>query len=206
MNTDDYGNPILSSFPRKTIEPLLKLRGNQLVEAIIKKFHVSQVEKAEHRRSILPACLHWVYQDPTEKESRKKFWESPRGEFANYQSENLDKCVELLKTAVAPQEGDQVTAPTSVVQMLLSYQEDILKTRPESEEDFLESNWEKEAEEHPDNGKSGWWLVFGTRHNTHARASSAPEAIKKAHDANLVDPTWENPSAKYLGPELPDVF
>lgn len=56
---------------------------------------------------------------------------------------------------------------------------------------------------HPDNGKLGWWFIDGIRHYAHVRASSAPEAVKKALD--LVG-DWEMPSVTFLGEELPDVF
>ena len=32
----------------------------------------------------------------------------------------------------------------------------------------------------PDNGKKGWWHVWGIRHAAMVRASSAPEAVEKA--------------------------
>ena len=63
-----------------------------------------------------------------------------------------------------------------------------------------------EASTNPDNGKAGWWLVEGLRHSAWAKASSANEAIEKAHDANIVDASWEYPTAKFVYEELPDVI
>jgi hypothetical protein len=59
---------------------------------------------------------------------------------------------------------------------------------------------------HPDNGKSGWWRVDGIRHSATAKASSANEAIEKADKAGLVDVSWEFPEARFWTEELPDVF
>jgi hypothetical protein len=38
------------------------------------------------------------------------------------------------------------------------------------------------AKENPDNGKEGWWGVYGMRHGYAVRATSAPEAIEKTKD------------------------
>ena len=58
---------------------------------------------------------------------------------------------------------------------------------------------------HPDNGKTGWWIVDGIRHHAYARASSAPEAIAMAENAGLVQ-SWESPTARFWTEKLPDVF
>lgn len=58
---------------------------------------------------------------------------------------------------------------------------------------------------HPDNGKTGYWKVAGTRHDAYAYASSALEAIEKAQKAKLVG-DWEFPEAEFFCEELPEVF
>jgi hypothetical protein len=58
---------------------------------------------------------------------------------------------------------------------------------------------------HPDNGKSGWWIVDGIRHHAYAHASSAIEAIEKADKAGIVQ-DWEFPEARFWTEKLPDVF
>lgn len=60
--------------------------------------------------------------------------------------------------------------------------------------------------ENPDNGKEGFWAVWGIRHNAVVKASSAPEAVEKAHNAEKVDKTWENPEADFIGEEMPEVW
>jgi hypothetical protein len=61
---------------------------------------------------------------------------------------------------------------------------------------FLASN--------PDNGKHGWWVVSGIRHNAIVRTSSAVLAVEKAEAAGAVG-EWEAPTARFLSEELPDV-
>lgn len=58
----------------------------------------------------------------------------------------------------------------------------------------------------PDNGKSGWWIVDGLRHSAYVKASNAEEAITKAHTAEVVDASWEYPTAKFWTAELPEAF
>ena len=62
---------------------------------------------------------------------------------------------------------------------------------------------QKALDNHPDNGRLGWWLVDGIRHDARTRASSAREAIEKCSD---VVQSWESPEATFIGEELPDVF
>ncbi len=62
-----------------------------------------------------------------------------------------------------------------------------------------------ELEANPDNGKTGWWYVDGIRHDATCKASSAPEAVKKCADSGHVG-SWESPTARFIGEELPDVF
>lgn len=63
----------------------------------------------------------------------------------------------------------------------------------------------KRMENNPDNGKHGWWIVEGIRHSAYARAASAPEAIRKADEAGIVQ-DWEFPEARFWTEELPEVF
>jgi len=69
-----------------------------------------------------------------------------------------------------------------------------------------EDERERRMREHPDNGRAGWWRVFGIRHHAIVRADSAPAAIAKAHEAKLVDMTWESPEASWWCEELPDAL
>ena len=70
---------------------------------------------------------------------------------------------------------------------------------------FVESNLARQAriDNHPDNGKEGYWLVEGVRHDARTKASSAREAIDKC--SGEVD-DWESPEASFIGAELPEVF
>ena len=74
----------------------------------------------------------------------------------------------------------------------------------------LRPGFEKAAKErdaridgHPCNGRLGYWLVAGIRHEARTRASSAAEAIEKCGG---VVQEWESPEAEFIGEELPDVF
>lgn len=70
---------------------------------------------------------------------------------------------------------------------------------------FAESNRARRdrIDSHPDNGKEGYWLVEGVRHDARTKASSAREAIEKCKGE--VD-DWESPEATFIGEELPEVF
>jgi hypothetical protein len=56
---------------------------------------------------------------------------------------------------------------------------------------------------HPDNGKAGYWLVDGIRHNAIVRTSSAPKAVELAKD--LVG-DWELVGVRFLGEQFPDTY
>lgn len=77
----------------------------------------------------------------------------------------------------------------------------------EVQEAFAEADAKREQdiENHPDNGKEGWWIVDGIRHDAKVKASSAAEAIRKAAEADAVQ-SWELPTAEFWCEELPDVF
>ena len=77
---------------------------------------------------------------------------------------------------------------------------------PERIKRCREAEEQRKAEiaNHPDNGKFGWWHVWGLRHTALVRGSSAIEVIKKAEDAGEVQ-DWEMPTARYMGDDLPDV-
>lgn len=64
-----------------------------------------------------------------------------------------------------------------------------------------------EITNHPDNGKAGWWTVYGIRHEWYGQASSASEAIQLAEDEEQYESVqdWEFPRAHYLGEEMPPV-
>ena len=62
-----------------------------------------------------------------------------------------------------------------------------------------------DIENHPENGKAGWWRVEGIRHGGVARASSAEEAIRKCVEADIVG-DWESAEAAFFCEELPDAF
>jgi len=62
---------------------------------------------------------------------------------------------------------------------------------------------QKRIDSHPDNGRVGFWLVVGVRHEARTQASSAREAIEKCSE---VVRSWESPEARFLGEELPEVF
>jgi hypothetical protein len=68
-----------------------------------------------------------------------------------------------------------------------------------------EGMWRAKAERNPDNGKKGWWAVWGIRHTAFAQASNALEAIEACHKAEAVDSSWENPTASFVG-ENPQVL
>lgn len=78
---------------------------------------------------------------------------------------------------------------------------------PELQAAFREAEEDAKAalEQNPDNGKAGWWRVWGIRHGAIVRTDSAPEAVRKALAAGAVG-DWEDPAAAYIGPELPDVY
>lgn len=57
----------------------------------------------------------------------------------------------------------------------------------------------------PNNGKLGWWKVWGLRHTALVKAMSAVEAVEKAEKAEAVQ-DWEMPTAEFIGEELPDVI
>lgn len=63
----------------------------------------------------------------------------------------------------------------------------------------------EQIENHPDNGKAGWWRVEGIRHGGVARASSAEEAIRKCIEAGVVG-DWELSAAAFFCEQLPDAF
>lgn len=54
---------------------------------------------------------------------------------------------------------------------------------------------------HPDNGKFGYWLISGIRHQAIVQASSAPQAAEIAMEQELVG-AWELMDACYLGQEI----
>jgi hypothetical protein len=56
----------------------------------------------------------------------------------------------------------------------------------------------------PNNGKLGWWKIWGMRHSALVRAMSALEAVEKAEKAEAVQ-DWEMPTAEFIGEDLPDV-
>ncbi|MFH0825214.1 MAG: hypothetical protein V2B18_20880 [Pseudomonadota bacterium] len=56
---------------------------------------------------------------------------------------------------------------------------------------------------HPDNGRSGYWRVSGIRHEATTQASSAGEAVEKCGE---VVRDWEYPAVEFIGDKLPDVF
>ncbi len=62
---------------------------------------------------------------------------------------------------------------------------------------------EKAVDEHPMNGKLGWWRIEGIRNSCFARASSCREALEKSKDEVG---SWESPHAAWIGEELPEVF
>jgi hypothetical protein len=58
---------------------------------------------------------------------------------------------------------------------------------------------QKAIEEHPDNGKTGFWDVEGIRHSGLVWASSAQEAVDLADESGQVSKSWESPQASYRG-------
>jgi hypothetical protein len=60
----------------------------------------------------------------------------------------------------------------------------------------------RSLEEHPDNGKDGFWAVIGTRCSGIVRATTAVEAREKSVDQGLVG-DWEVcPTVMFLAPEV----
>lgn len=62
---------------------------------------------------------------------------------------------------------------------------------------------QERIDNHPDNGRTGFWIVEGIRHDARTVANSAREAIDKCSEEVQ---SWESPEARFLGEELPDVF
>ena len=75
---------------------------------------------------------------------------------------------------------------------------ELQKMFQDSEKDRLE-----QIKENPDNGKFGIWVVEGVRHCAYCKASNADEAISKC---NAIVDGWENPIAKFIGEEMPDIL
>jgi len=64
----------------------------------------------------------------------------------------------------------------------------------------------EEIENHPDNGKTGWWYISGIRHEAHVKASSAREAIDKAIKSDKIG-DWEICCVPtFVGEKTPEVF
>lgn len=61
----------------------------------------------------------------------------------------------------------------------------------------------KELDDNPDNGKLGYWYVDGIRHDATCKAASAREAVQKC---NNVVGSWESPTVRFIGAELPEVW
>lgn len=68
-----------------------------------------------------------------------------------------------------------------------------------------EEERQRDLDANPDNGKLGYWLVEGIRHDARCRAVSAREAVDKCVTGGAVG-DWESARATFLGKELPDVF
>lgn len=66
-----------------------------------------------------------------------------------------------------------------------------------------EAKRQEEIDSNPDNGRAGFWLVEGIRHDARTRANNAREAIGKCSETVQ---SWESPTATFLGKELPEVF
>lgn len=68
-----------------------------------------------------------------------------------------------------------------------------------------EEQYEKWLDEHPDNGKMGWWKVEGIRHSALVKADSIRGALKLAREKGGVG-DWESSGAVFIGENLPDAI
>ena len=82
-----------------------------------------------------------------------------------------------------------------------SFEDSLSELRADWKEE--EPRWQAAIDNHPDNGRDGFWSVEGIRHEAKTRASSAREAIRKCSE---VVQSWESPEARFLWEELPEVF
>lgn len=135
---------------------------------------------------------------------------------------NFDELIALLQKRVhlaIRETVGQVTWALEPLTVKVHGRSGIIKTPEERAQDIqkildevsdacgqAQDDLQKRIDEHPDNGKSGWWYLRGVRHQAHVRASSAREAVDKALAAEKVG-DWELITVPdYLGIELPDVF
>lgn len=77
-----------------------------------------------------------------------------------------------------------------------------LRGTPE-ENEAANKKYQDMLDNHPDNGKLGYWKVEGVRHSAICKASNVAEAIDKVKE---IVQSWESPTADFIGTELPEVI
>jgi hypothetical protein len=73
----------------------------------------------------------------------------------------------------------------------------------DEEREAARQSYQSFLDNHPDNGKTGYWKVEGMRHSAICTASSIAEALDKTKE---IVQSWEMPTADFIGTELPEVL